>query len=282
MAAPPFKSDSEEAYAQHLTLVDLSYEYEKQWGKYHPDFTIHNGASTEPIAIADVKDLRHSPQEEAILAAGQILSIHRDPALRTRRQIYGVWRQFEACADYPCMLVLASGGDWLPDPLFVIAAMLGDYTISMSVSRSISDRAIITQSFGKNGKMVDKHGSPRHTRISAIGLLSAVCPDVVYSGFGDKVNDLAEQFLSEGTDKEATRLYSDACNDLKMKLTADGYDLESVVPQVEYVVNPLAAKPFPKMDLAHGYVKVWKYDLSTQTLDMTYDWAKLSKPSNGR
>lgn len=188
----------------------------------YPDFTIEKrGMPTEVIAIADVKDLRYNPEEEASLATGHMISIHRDPALRTRRQIHAVWRQFEACTAYPCILMLASGGDSLPDPLFVMAAMLGDFTISIPVPMADNGPMEITQSFGENGKMLAKDGSPMNRRISAIGLISSICPDNVYSGFTSKVDELANQFLSEDTDEEAVQKYLNACFNVKAQLTAE-------------------------------------------------------------
>lgn len=152
MTKTHFRNTSEAMYAAHLTLIGLTYQYEKQWGTRNPDFTITKEAAlTEVVAIADVKDLCYTPEEEAALAAGQMISICRDPALRTRRHIHDVWGQFEACSDYLCILVLASGGDTLPDPISVMAAMLGDLTISVSTSMADDCLMEFTQFFGGNG-----------------------------------------------------------------------------------------------------------------------------------
>ena len=280
MTKTQFRNASEAMYADHLTMIGLTHQYEKQWGTHKPDFTITKDAAfTEVVAIADVKDLCYTPEDDAALAVGQMISICRNPALRTRRHIQGVWRQFEACSDYPCILVLASGGDTLPDAHSVMAAMLGDLTISVSTSMADDCLMKFTQFFGENGKMIDKDGKPMNTRLSAIGLLSSTYPDQMYSGFTDKVKEHGDQFLAEDTGEAAMRAYVNDCLHLKAELTDAGYDLDSSVTQVAYVVNPLAAKAFPKASLARGYVKVWERDLSNQTVALTYDWAKHPKPS---
>lgn len=279
MAKRQFQTASERAFAEYLTLAGLAYQYEKRWGDANPDFTIKRpGPPSETIAIADIKGLRLSDEEEALLAAGRSVSTHRDPALRVRRRIHDVWRQFAACTGYPCVLVLAPAGDWPPDPIFVMAAMLGDYTVRVRVPHVPNGHISMTHGFGEHGKMISDQGERAHTRISAIGLMSVVCPDAVYSGYNDKVAAIAAKYQFGDDDDEAVREFFTACHDLEVGLTAEGCDFQAVATQIEYVVNPLAAQPFPRGDLAKGYVRVWEYDMAAHTLSLTYDWSKPGAP----
>ncbi len=276
MTGSIFRSSSEEAYAGHLAAIGLCCDYERRWGKHNPDFTIAADTHINNIvAIADVKDFHHTKKQKAMLAAGQTASIHRDPHPRIREKINAASKQFEGAKDYPCILILGSGGDSVPLPLFVMAAMLGDHTLSIPRPTAMTPEAgelQIIQSFGENGKMVNKSGEPMNTRISAIGLLSAIRPDEKRSGFDSKVKELADVYLATGTLGENKDRYLKACLELRAELTSKGYKLDDFEIQVDYVLNPLAAKPFPRQFLQKGYVTVWEYDLDSQIFDHTYDW----------
>lgn len=178
-----------------------------------------------------------------------MLSIKRDPHPRIRAKINTASKQFEGATDYPCLLILGSGGDSIPLPLFTMAAMLGDHTLSISMptrDMGASGEMQITQLFGANGKMVNKSGNPMNTRISAIGLLRAIRPDETRSGFDEKVKELADHYLANGTYGENKDNYIKACIDLRKRLTDQRYKLDDFELHIDYVLNPLAAKPFPE------------------------------------
>jgi hypothetical protein len=270
-----YQNQSEQDYAAYLSSIGLYFDYERQWGSKTPDFTITNDKGLRDIiAVCDVKDFRHTPEEEARLRAGEMVSWNRDPSLRTRRAIRDVWPQFEECNDYPCILVLASGGDSLPDHLFVMAAMVGDFTISIPVPNAEGSEEEMAQSFGENGVMIADDGSFRNTRISAVAVMRGIRPDQEYSGYIKQVKDLADLHLADGTDKAATRAYSRACKKLMAELTLKGYDLERTTVEIEYTINPFAAKLFPVSKFSNGFTKIWQYRPEDGRLESVYDWVE--------
>ena len=140
---PLFKNSSEKTYAKHLKSIDLYYDYERQWGARKPDFTVYSDAAKgNIIAVSEVKDFHHTKEQKAILAAGKPLYIQRDPHPRIRERIREASQQFKEVRDYPCVLILGSGGDTMPLPLSVMAAMLGDHMLSISTSVSPADKTM--------------------------------------------------------------------------------------------------------------------------------------------
>lgn len=258
----------------YITQNGLYYDYEKQWGVKNPDFTIWaNKDKSEIIAIADIKDYAHSKSDLSQLKAGKMVSHTYDPHNRIRIKIDSAKKQFKACKDYPCFVVLGSSGGLLPPSgMFMIGAMLGDWTINIPVPNSNNDKMMpeLTYSFGRNGKMVDPAGNTRNSTITAICRVETIFPDQKLSGYEFDLKQLVNKFY--WPDDRHWIEFKKEVNQIKTELTKQGYNLDRQDPLIEYVINPFAKHQFPREKLLKGCLKIWEYDLDRHYYDCTYDW----------
>jgi hypothetical protein len=272
---PNFKNIAEEQYSEVLNEQALFWDYERLWGTKRPDFTVYSGSDKRDdqiVAIVDQKDLSFDKEDMARLMRGETVSRAGNPHTKIRSLISANKKQFESAVDYPCIFVVSNSlGPPLPSPIFVMAGMLGDYTIHFPAGESAGEP--VTASFGKSPLMVDpSSGEARNTTITAVGLQQRIRPDDIRSGFSDQLHEhaLSLDFDNEGDEKE----YLTYAEDLRTKLEGQGYDLNAETTAVHYIVNPFARRKFTHSAFRKPYTTISEYNLGTQVFDTTWTWHK--------
>lgn len=261
----PEDNTTEIDFHQYLCHWDIQHNYELAHGSKNPDFTLYSDAQKrEAVVVLDIKDMDLSKGDELALRTTGLV---RDPSKKTRKKINVAVAQFSDVETLPCVLLLAPGEDHSPMPESVFAAMVGDMVVEYDVDK-VADTLDMRFVYRGGRKM-----SPNtNTRISAIGIMSYIKPGEYMSGYIQMIHKYADQYLING--KYDKRGYSKACMKLKKRLTQDGHDLESFDIQIEYVLNPYAARLFPRYFLQKGYVKIWEIDKVDDTLACSYDWTE--------
>lgn len=277
-----YRSLSEKDYAEVIKSIGLFPDYERPWGTHKPEFTICNDkALSEVIAVAEVKDYDYTKRERAELMSGKPVGRSFDPHDKIRKKIEAARKQFKECKDYPCLLILGSKGPPPPIPIFVMAAMLGDYKITFPVpGLGTPDQEVEPKNiFSGRGKMVDDKGRVTNSTITAVGILEYIKPDSIISGYDEQLKRILDKYY-DNESEDWVDDYVKACEPITKRLTKQGFRLEQLAPHIQYVLNPLSNKPFPKSRFVKGLVSIWEYDIEAQRFDKTYDWQKQNLSSS--
>lgn len=263
-----FSSTSEWSLADYFTTNSIRYDYERKWGDKYPDFTTYyDQAKSSVLAIFDVKDFDYTDVEKKALKRGEIVGGSFDPHTPIRNKISTAKKQFSACKEYPCIIILGKDGKYHPDPLFILAAMYGDLTLSIP----IDGEGEISEQLGKNGSMV-KPGTAEseNTTITAIGVVGLICPDEKKSGYKKKLEELIKNY--DINDEKQSKEWLKQANKLTSSLEGQGYNLGLFETEIDYVINPHARHKFPKKDLSKGFSVLREYSLKTGYFKITKTW----------
>lgn len=153
---------AEEWFESYLARegLDFSHEPKEPIGKKQPDYLVRRG---EARVRCDVKHM--GPGDDAG-------ALHIDSCQRVRRLIKKAAAQLKGYRDEPCALVLKKAGYWDFDnsPATLFGATLGDPAVCIQVGADPSERSAAC--FTRRGSMLDPHGRPQNTTISAIVVIS--------------------------------------------------------------------------------------------------------------
>lgn len=236
----PARTAGEAAFEEYLRSQGLTdFVHEKQFpGKNkHPDYSF-TFAGAE--LLFEVKDLKGDP-----------LPLHRnpsnpdEPAMRfgfwdphagVRQKIDDAREKFREFKDYPCSLVLFTGGfALLQDPKVMFGAMHGDVGIEMQVDPDAGGAVPGTarEVFGPGGRMTRPHWqTPQNTTINAVIALRRV-------KIGEK--RFVHRYLSRFDDDELIHHLADDVE----------FDKDEIGLGVVVYENEDAARPLPR-DLFTG------------------------------
>lgn len=157
----------ENLFEEYLASQKLTnWEFEREYpGKSRlPDYTLH---VNQEEYLFDVKEFKSKPPESEVGCY--------DPYDPIREKIEAGRKKFKEYKDWPCCLVLYSGGSLplinLEDPNVMFGAMLGDCGVieSFNPAPGVKDSSAIKWGFLDRGKMFrPKTGQTQNTTISAL------------------------------------------------------------------------------------------------------------------
>ena len=158
----------ERAFANYLDGCQISYEYEPALPKIPQLFDFVIDHPTHGKILLDVKDI-----EVGMFGDSPCVATF-DPYLPIRKHIDAGRQKFKAASDYVNGLVLVAAPNCHVDlltPYVVLGSMYGDYGFSIPFNPELGhhDASAISKEFivGR-GKMVQKNGPHRNTRIAAL------------------------------------------------------------------------------------------------------------------
>jgi len=271
-----FKSQSEELFALYLDGLGLVWEYEKEWKTKKPDFTIYaNSAKKKIVAIAEVEDLDFTPEEKKLLKENKMVARSTDPYTKLREKINTAREQLRYSKDYPCLLIIGENMT-LSSPMIVYGAMLGDITISIPIwNGNVPPKGKQRSYFGKRGKMIDQKGQRiQNTTITAIGFLKLIRPEAITCGYEKELSRILDKL--DITKDEDNRKYFLAADELKASLNKKGFDLDKLVPSIDFIINPFSRKNFPKRSFYKPYSYAHTYNLKSGKITLSCDWSRRS------
>jgi len=63
---------------------------------------------------------------------------------------------------------------------------------------------------------------------------------------------------------------------LKASLNKKGFDLDKLVPSIDFIINPFSRKNFPKRSFYKPYSYAHTYNLKSGKITLSCDWSRRS------